>query len=83
MVIDNSFTVRERGESIIEKRILRSSKVRVSKSGDLAYVWLIQDIIIDGDLVHSYLILIGLNKSGEEWLIDAVSAHEVEKGWTW
>ena len=84
-VIDNSFTIdiSKSTDSLKEKRILRASKVRVSKSGDLAYVWIIQDLIVEEVLTISYLILMGFVKSGDEWLVDAVSCHEVEKGWTW
>ena len=84
-VIDNTFTiyVSKPSEPSLEKRALRASKMRISESKDLAYVWIIQDIFTEEVLNNSYLILIGFVKSGDEWLIDAVSAHKVEKGWTW
>ena len=74
---------REKGESVVEKRDLRFSRIRVSKMGDIANMCGIQDLFLDGVLVQTFMFLSGWVKKDAEWFIESVSIQEIELGWTW
>ena len=66
-----------------EKRKLQSTKIQVSKMGDIAMVWSIHDVSINNVLIETFLSLIGMEKIDNVWYIDSTSVHEVEVGWRW
>ena len=81
--IDREYHYQATKREIIERYSVRSTKVVVSKLGDIANAWSIEDAFVDDDLVETILYFSGWVKIEGEWYLQSVMGHEVETGWTW
>jgi len=63
--------------------VLNDYKITVSKSGDLAYGWLLIDSNIEGENAGRGLYLATWIKKDDKWCRSSFSGKTADKNWTW